>query len=278
MSKPETEANGDDVETTVVETHEEGNQEENEKIKNILEQFKTPEELAKAKQSSDVQYSKLLAEKKALEELYKKQKAEMVKKIAQKDKNALLDMYSEDPDTVDEVSQELFGKWVDELEYEAWVEYTEWEDWERYLKADQIDKLVEAKLKKMLAIKTKEDSESKKKETVTSAISTFKADNEIDDESFDAILSDLMPEWIKDAEKAKKYLDIAYKAWAYENAEANDAVSKQKQKAAWSMQWWKKVSGAWIKYTEEDVFVAKIAWMKLEEYLALKEKNEYFRK
>lgn len=240
-------------------------------IKNIIEKYKTPEELAKAKRETDKMMSQVISEKRALEKLLKDEKEKKLKQLW--DKNAILEAYWEDPEVADKVAQELFWKNAVDLD-EDYGDYKIIEDdsWNQFIDMKDVEKLIDLKMKKMSASTKKEQIEIEKTKTKEEKINSFIEEKWIDFEEFSSYIEEFLELWDID-----KVLKAAYGAYFNDIYEDNDKISKMKEKAATKMVWQSKKSN-WdnLSYTEDDIKAAKYANMSIENYV--KFKNEQIKK
>ena len=240
-------------------------------IQNLIKKYWTPEELAKAKRESDKKISEIIAEKKAIEKMLQDEKVKSLKKS--QNKKDLLDAYSEDPELADKVALELFWKSVVDLDEDLW-DYNVIEDdqWNQFMDLKEVDKLVEMKMKKLLASQKKEEIEKTNIKTKEEKIASFIDEKWVDSEEFMSYVSEFEALWDID-----KVLKAAYASYFSDIYEDNDKITKMKEKAAKSMV---SVSKKWtwdsLSYTEEDLAIAKFAKMSIEKYMAFK--NEQAKK
>jgi len=258
-------------EDTNIENWEQWSDRDQKAIKNLIEKYKTPEELAKAKRETDKKMSEIIAEKKVLEKILKDEKTKSLKKW---NKTDLLEAYSDDPELADEVSKELFWKNVVELveDYNDYDIIENQDDWRQFIAMTDVDKIVEMKMKKILASQKKEELENTKTKKKEEKINSFIEEKWVDAEDFAKYVEEYEMLWDID-----KVLKTAYAAYFSDNYEDNDKISRMKEKAASNMTWNSKKSN-WnnLSYTDEDLVIAKYAKMSIEKYMAFK--NEQAKK
>ena len=206
-----------------------------ESIENIIKQYWWDiKKLAKSKRSSDSEISKIIAEKKVIEQIYNDRLYNKEKKLVEKDRTYLLDIIDEDVKLAEKLSQDIF--WINLSDYikEIEEEYLNSDVdetlnellWKKVWK-DDIEKLVQLRVKEERLKILKEQEEKDLKWKVSVEISNFIKDNWIDDEkSFNDIYKELLGERDVTPELNKKILKSALVIFNEENWDKND---KQKQ-------------------------------------------------
>ncbi len=265
-----------------------------EKIKNIISQFKTPEALAKAIQNSGSEYSKLKSENIAIQELSDKKVYNTEKKLVSKDKMYLLELVQDNDILASKLASEVYGKDLSEILDEIETDLLNQQEIdsitnellgknEKTYTKDDFDTLVEIKAAKKLAekqAKLSEDQESKKIEnSYDDFIKNKWFDKWTDEEKVFAWIYNDLIEWKKKTfETVEKVLKASFASFAADNVEYNKQLNEKRQNlknTGTSTKTWSSNSDTSNYITEEDEVIRKISWMSKERFLELKKKNKY---
>ena len=193
---------------------------DDEKIKNIVEKYQTPEELAKANILKDKEFTKV-----------NNKNRDLHKRIASTDKNYLIDLYKEDPKLADSLSKELYDSNVDSIVNELWKEITK--DWEvedkRYTK-EELEKQIEARLATERHNAVKEAQKEAFNNRKLEIIDNFMISNQLWEADKEKVLStfNLLTEW-KDLEldQIQSFLKISLNDYSVQSNQEFDAAKKQ---------------------------------------------------
>lgn len=267
---------------------EQNDDEWDDKIDSYIKKYKDIKELAKSKMSSDSEFSKLQSKTKVLEEMYWKKLYEKEKKLVTKDKKYILDVMDEDVKLAEKLSEDVFNVPLKQYLEEIQEEFLNWDVdetlnellWEKVWKED-IEKLVQLRLKEEKLKLLKEQEQKDKEWQVTKAYDSFITENWIEwenEEIFKEIYNDIL--WDrKDNEKLSKR--ILKSALVLLKDETQDDEDKQKQIQdnariiAWNSNKSSNNNSNKLWASQEDIAIAKKHNMKLEKYMELKKYQNF---
>lgn len=257
---------------------------EDESIKNMLSQYKSQEELAKAKINTDKEYSKLKSEKLAYEEITSQKIFNSEKRNVMKDKSYLLDVILEDTNMAEKISKEVFWKTLDEVLDEIEIDELWKQDWQndQLLTKEKLDELVEFKANKLLAEKQLKLNKNNDYKKIESSLNDFIKDKWFEtwseeEKTFISIYEDLIEWKDKTLTNVEKMLKISFNSFIQDNSEYNKNLKDKKdnlKNSPWLLTI-KGNNGNDITYTEEDLNIAKRVGMKIEKYIEMKKYQRF---